>query len=37
MGDGATAIAVGDVKDGAGDVAPATGGFGLLEQEDEGG
>lgn len=36
MGDGAAAIAVGDGEDGAGDVAPATGGLELLEEEDEG-
>lgn len=36
MGDGAAAIAVGDRKDGAGDVAPAAGGLELLEQEGDG-
>jgi hypothetical protein len=36
VGDGAAAIAVSDGEDGAGDVAPATGGLELLEQEDEG-
>ena len=36
MGDGAAAIAVGDGKDRAGDVAPATGAIELLEQEGDG-